>query len=393
MSLQQPTITDIKDLIIQGVESSFNQTLKLLPKSFIRVLAVVLAGIYIQLFKYGGFIFLQIFVSTASFRETTIFGNTLTPLIEWGRLLGVGDPTPAVQTELTIEVDVELLGEDLTVGTQFISTINGVIYITTETINLDTNPKQISVLASTPGSIGNLSPGDILQTVNPIAQIARDAEIISVDIAGIDSESEENYRLRVIQRKQVPPQGGALADYRAWANEVAGVVNSYPYTGDAGEVLVYVEGDKAIYPPDGIPDSTKLLEVAASIDQATRRPVTAIIDPDGDSTYDNILPITRRAFDVTVNGLSVQNPSSVQDQIETELILYLFDREPFIEGLSVAPRKDIVSLNTIIGIISNVVTANNGTFTSVSVATGGAPVADFVLGPGETAKLGVLTFA
>lgn len=392
MALQTPTIEEIKDSIIQDIEARINQTVRLLPKAFIRVLAAVLAGIYIQLFKYGGFIFLQIFVSTASFKETTIFGKILTPLIEWGRLFGIGDPTPAVQAVLTIQLTVNSIGSALLAGTQFKSSINDVLYITDQEILLDTNPKDIQVTATVGGDIGNLEVNDIVQSVNPIGSIDKDAVVQSVDTTGIDSESEENYRRRVLQIKQDPPQGGAVSDYRIWSVEVSGVVNAFPYSGDPGQVLVFVEGDRTVFPPDGIPSASTLLAVGASIDQVNRRPVTAIIDPVGDQTYINIQAITRVTFDVEIIGLTTTNPTQVQADILTALTEYMFDREPFIDGLTNDPRKEKITRNNVSAIIDDIVTADNGTYSSVSIEISGSPVTEYILAQGEMAKLGTLSF-
>lgn len=83
MSLQTPTTKEISDNIIAQLEASLNQSIPLLPKSFLRVLSKALAGVFVLLYKYGGFMFLQVFVRTASAKETIINGNSVTPLIEW----------------------------------------------------------------------------------------------------------------------------------------------------------------------------------------------------------------------------------------------------------------------------------------------------------------------
>ena len=107
MSLVTPTTKDISDNIIAQLEASLNQTIPLLPKSFTRVLAKAMAAVFVLLYKYGGFIFLQIFVQTASNVDTEINGKTVNPLIEWGRLIGVGDPTPATSAQLLVDINVE----------------------------------------------------------------------------------------------------------------------------------------------------------------------------------------------------------------------------------------------------------------------------------------------
>ena len=90
MSLQTPTTAEISANIIAQLETTLNQTIPLLPKSFLRVLSKTLGAVFILLYKYGGFIFLQQFVATASIKETIINGVTVKPLVEWGRLIGIG---------------------------------------------------------------------------------------------------------------------------------------------------------------------------------------------------------------------------------------------------------------------------------------------------------------
>ena len=366
-----PTIQNVKNNIIQDIEARINQTVKLLPKAFIRVLAAILAAIIIQLYKYIGWLFLQIFVTAGK------------AILE--------DIAPAVQTVLEISVDVEILNSTLPAGTQFTSTVNNVIYITTQDFLLDTDPKTIQVTSATSGSIGNLDNGAILTTVNPLGEIASDATVTATIITGIDKESENAYRNRVLQKKQSEPQGGSYADYRIWSVEVSSVINAYPYSGLPGQVLNYIKADRNVF-PDGIPDSAKLLEVAASIDQADRRPVTAIIDPIGDKSYTNIRAITRTDFDVDVKDLIVSNPSVVQQDIEDALDNYFFGREPFIDGLTPEPRKNKITLTNVTRAVDDIVTAAAGTFTGVAIRENGTPVSEYILGEGETAKLGVLSF-
>ena len=95
MSLSTPTTKEISDNIIAQLEASLNQAIPLLPKSFLRVLSKVLAGVFILLYKYVGFMFLQIFVDAASASATEVNGKTVVPLTAWGRLIGVGDPVSA----------------------------------------------------------------------------------------------------------------------------------------------------------------------------------------------------------------------------------------------------------------------------------------------------------
>jgi len=169
------TIAQIEKLIIDQLESEFNYSIPLLTKAFNRTIARVLASIWMINYKFGNWMLLQLFVSTASFKPITIFGKTITPLIEWGRLIGAGDPLPSTASRLSIDITVNSPAETLPSGTQFISNINGLIYITDQSYVLVGAVDAIEVVCVQPGTIGNLTALDPISLVNPLGIIDRDA--------------------------------------------------------------------------------------------------------------------------------------------------------------------------------------------------------------------------
>jgi uncharacterized phage protein gp47/JayE len=390
MSLQTPTTKEISDNIIAQLEASLNQTIPLLPKSFLRVLSKAIAGVFVLLYKYGGFMFLQIFVQTASAVDTVVNGIVVNPLTFWGRLIGVGDPTPATSAELLVDITVENQVGSLPAGSQLVGAINGVTYITKAAVLLNAATVQATILAVSDqaggngsGEIGNLDPGAIVSFANPLANVARDTVVDSQVVTGANGESTEAYRQRIIDRFQKRPQGGALADYEIWGEEVAGIANIYPYTSDdPGQVDVYVESATET---DGIPTTAQLEAVLDSINfddagLASRRPANALA---------NTLPITRVGFDVTVSGLSVDNLATVQATIETAVTEFFLDAAPFIDGLTIPPRLDRITRSALIGLIEDIVTADNGTFTTVffNLTTISGSIELYILQQGEKAKL------
>lgn len=397
MSLQTPTTKQISDNIIAQLEASLNQTIPLLPKSFLRVLAKALAGVFVLLYKYGGFMFLQIFVRTASASETTVNGKVITPLIEWGRLIGIGDPASATNAELLIDITVENQTGFLPSNSQLVNTSNGVTYITIGSVLLNAPTVQATIRASSDqaggggaGAIGNLDPGAIVSFANPLANVARNAVVVTQTVTGADGESTDAYRERIIDRFQKRPQGGAYADYEQWGEEPAGIINVYPYTSDCpGQVDVYVEATpESSGDPDGIPTAAQLQEVLDSIEldqdgRATRRPANALA---------NTFPITRTGFDVRVTGLLVDDLAGVQSSITQAVEEYFLDREPFIEGLTILPRRDRVTRSAVGGVVDDIVSANGGIFSSVIISQGGVNVELYSLGIGEKAKAATVTF-
>ncbi len=397
MALTTPTTRDINQNIIAQLEAALNQTIPLVPRSFLRVLAKVLAAVFIILYKYAGWMSLQIFVQTASISETLVNGKAVSPLIEWGRLISVGDPVAATQTELLIDITVNNQVGSLVSGTQLVGANNGVTYITIGAVALSAPFVQATVRAVSDqaggggaGAIGNLDIGETLSFANPLANVERNTVVSASVTAGADAEDPDVYRQRVLDRFQKRPQGGAYADYESWAEEVAGIINAYPYTStNPGQVDVYCEATPASSgSPDGIPTAGQLQDVLDNINLnqaglATRRNANAL---------PNTFGITRTDFSVIVSGLVVDNTAQVESDITDAMEEYFLGRAPFILGLTIPPRKDIITSTAVGGIVDAIVSSAGGFFTGAVVKEGAATVTQRVLAIGEKSKTSSVTF-
>lgn len=397
MALVTPTTQQIASNIIGQLETAISQTIPLLPKAFSRVLSKVLAAIYVVLYKYAGFSLLQQFVSTASFEATEVNGQIIRPLVEWGRLVGAGDPLPATQAELQLAVTVLTLTGSLPGGSQLLYAASGVVYLTTAAVALGAPTITVTARASSDqdngdgsGEIGNLEPGQVLQFASPLPNVATNATVTGSAVVGAEAESEDAYRARVLRRCQRRPQGGAYADYQAWGTEVPGIRNVFPYTGAPGEVDVYVEAEAG---PDGIPDPSQLAEVLSFIEfdpseapsptgLANRRPANAAV---------NVLPIVRTGFDVEITGFNAVDPAAVLASIEVGVDEHLRAREPYIVGLSALPRLDRVTQGAVGGVVNEIAESNGATVASVTLRRSGVTISEYTLTRGELAKLGTVT--
>lgn len=385
MSLETPTTKQINDNIVAQLQAALNQSIPLLPKSFLRVLARALSGVFILLYKYVGFMHLQQYVRYASFKETTVNGVKIVPLVEWGRLIGVGDPTTATAAEMDVTLSVEGAGNStLPTGSQLVSA-GGQVYLTTAGVALDTTTVRVRVRAATSGSVGNQPVGAVLSFANPLADVARDATVAELQATGADAESGQAYRQRVIDRFQKRPQGGAYADYEQWGEETAGILNVYPYTSPyPGQVDLYVEATPASSGnADGIPTTAQLQAVLASVEKPARRPVGALV---------NAYPIERVVFDVVVSGVDVGDIASVRPQITSAITEYFAARDPYIIGLSVLPRRDRITRSALGGVVDDVVSARGGIFSGVQLLLNNEEVDIFTLGVGQKAKTSGVTF-
>jgi uncharacterized phage protein gp47/JayE len=194
----------------------------------------------------------------------------------------------------------------------------------------------------------------------------------------------------VLRRFQARPQGGAFADYDEWAR-ITGIVGVYPYKSDTpGEVDVYVLAtEESSGDPDGVPTGAQLTAVAAAIELddeglASQRPVNAAV---------NVLATTRSGFDVTFTGLDADDVDAAKAAVEEAVDEYLRTLEPFIQGLSVLPRKDRVTQGAVAGVANDAVEAVGGTIANVTLQLSGSTITAYTLGRGELAKLGTPTYA
>ena len=388
MALDIPTTAELTATMVSQIESAISQTIPLLPKSFTRVLAKARAGIDVQLYRYAGFIWLQEYVQHATMEECTINGKRVRPLVEWGNLIGLGDPDYGTQAELSCTITVTTQSGTVAGGSNLLRSETGVIYQTLAPVTLDAPTKPVTVRATSDqdgnhgiGAIGNLEAGDTISFANPLPNVVRDVVVDSVSTTGADPETVEAYRARVLSHFQAKPQGGAYADYRQWAEEVSTIVHAYPYTSDdPGQVDVYCESN---VDSDGIPTQGELDDVTDSINLdisglASRRPVNDAV---------NVYAITRTAFDVEVFGLAGVPESAVETTLDEALDEHFRTREPFILGLSVLPRKDRVTLASVSSIVESIVSAAGGTIESVELEEGGTPITARTLDDGEKAKL------
>jgi len=397
MSLTTPTTSELSDQIVAHLEASFSQTIPLLPKLFQRVLAKVLAGSLVLIYRYAGFTHLQQYVATASTEPTTVNGITIRPLVEWGRQVGVGDPNPGKRAELTVDVAVLNQTGSLSAGQKAVRADTGVVYQVVFDVALDAATVSATVRAvddvqgtAGVGTIGNLSDGETIEFANPPAQISAVATVTGTAVTGTNAETWPAYRKRIQRHEQAKPQGGAYADYREWAEEADNVINAYPYTGNPGEVDVYIEADSSV-DADGIASSTEITAAENAIEfdaegKARRRPVNALV---------NVFSITRIAFGVEVFSLTPSDPTqlaSVQASISAAVDEFLRSREPFIAGLSVLPRLDRITQGEVAGVVYEVCNAAGATVSAVGLQEGGTTFNARTLGQGEKAKLGSVSY-
>jgi uncharacterized phage protein gp47/JayE len=313
----------------------------------------------------------------------------------WGRLIGVGEPKNGTQWKGTITVIVITQAGSLVAGTQLKSDINAKLYITDESVPLDNNIILVPIICMENGMAGNLDIGDVLSFVAPLGTVQKIATVSGIINYAIDEEIETIYRARVMSRFRNPPLGGALSDYRKWGSDVDGVYNIYPYKDiqTAAGVFLYVAGIQSIF-PDRVPSLELLIQVGKTCTydpetgKASRKPMTAVIDPLGDETYINVKPVSIVAFDVKIYGVVGVSIADFAKTVKPAIQNYFLGREPYIRGLSDDNNKtNIISRNNVSSVVDQAAISVKAEFESVVMLKDNVAMTTYTLGAGELAKL------
>lgn len=391
---------EIAEAIVAEWAARLNQDIPQTPVSFKRVLAKTLAGLTVELSYLAEQAQMQHFPQTAHLDEINANGTFIRPLRALGDMVGVSPPAEATPAEFTLSLDVTDQTGTLPAGTKFISSANGVTYASTTDVPLTSSGVTVPVSAvadsgggNGAGSRGTLPAQSVLALVSPVAGVSQTAMIPlgGMITAGVDAETEDAYRERVLARFAVQPKGGAFADYREWALEVGGVIGCWPYADDTspGVVNLFVEASlDTADDADGTPTTAQIAAVLAAtgLDQnglATRRPIGATVVVAG---------ITRRAFNVEIFDLVAADETAVRAAVDAALTSYLLAREPFVAGLTLDGRRDQITQGAIAGVVASLVFDAGGTFSNVVLKNGSTEITSYTLDEGEKAKLGTSSY-
>jgi hypothetical protein len=393
MALQLTTTEDKAAQNLAALESKLNQSSPLNDIAFLRVLAGMAALNDTSLEKYAAERALQNLAITATDEDLEAIGEEF--------------KTPRKQAEATV-LTASLPGVDSTVipiSTDFTGDANGVKYFSDAEATISGGTAAVTMTADTPGTAGNLVAGqDTLTLGTQIPGAESTATVTAIDNTGTAKETDESYRPRVLAAIRSTFGGANSADYRAWATEVSGVRQAYPFGGKPfdggqdsfpGDRTVYIEAETSI-DPDGIAPQSLLDEARASMNTD---PVTGKARPPLGITDETLFvqSIIRTSLFVEVRGLDV-NPdieAAVKSAIESSLTLYFANITMFVEGLDLPQnRNDTVTDPSVSEVVQNVLRSNGASATGVGFGlTPGIFESEYSLNPGELAKLGGVSYA
>lgn len=164
-------------------------------------------------------------------------------------------------------------------------------FATQSTVTLASGAATAAVVQVGGSAAGNLPTGALLALSVAVAGVNPSAVVQSPGLSGgVDLESDDSLRARLLARLRLPPQGGAAWDYHAWATDQPGVTRAwvFPLRRGAGTVDVTFVFDGRGVGAAMLPAGGDVTAMQTALDAL--RPVTANVQAFAPTTV--AVPIT-----------------------------------------------------------------------------------------------------
>lgn len=350
MAFNRPELSTIIARIKGDIEAALNLGSPALRRSNVAVFAKAFGGAAHMLHGHLDYLSRQIIIDTAEAEYLERYA------VIWGLARKPADFARGSLDFTGID------GSVIPAGT-ILQRVDGVEYTVDDDVTVASGVASVAVTCSSSGDSGNAETGTVLTLGSPISGITSDGTVdASGLVGGIDSESDDALRDRLLTRIQNPPRGGAETDYQIWATSIEGVSRAFifPLLLGAGTVSVYIVNDEAT---DPIPGSAKVAEVQAYLDDV--KPVTAQV---------YVFAPTPVAIDPEIQ--IYPDTPAIRSAITEELRAYL-KREAEVNGTIRRSQ------------LSEAISGAAGEVDHVLVS----PAANFTVGMGEFPVLGTVTFS
>ena len=230
---------------------------------------------------------------------------------------------------------------------------DGVLYATTADATIASGTAVASIVAVVAGLRGTRLSGQTFTLQSPVSGVTASATAGAMT-GGVNIETDDSLRSRLLTRIRKPPQGGCSYDYLAWALAVPGVTRAWVYSLELGPGTVTVRFMMDGSYIDGIPLSGDVATVAAAI--APLRPVTAAV---------TVVAPVAVPLNFTITGLS-PSTAAVQSAVTQELT-DLIAREAIPGGtLLLSHIREAISIAA--GEVDNVLTSPSANVTNATGA-------------------------
>jgi uncharacterized phage protein gp47/JayE len=303
-----PTLRQVRSLTRDYVLSQLGAK-AMIPNSVLRIMSDAMAGLGNLAYLYLDWLAKQLMPDTAEKVWLDRFG------IIW---LTNADGSKGRKAATYASGVVQFFGAPTTIipiGT-VLGGANVVQYQTVSAATIDASGQGTSnAIALTAGTVGNLPDGTTMTPQPGISGV--DSAALFGDMGGgVDIETDDQLRERILLRIQNPPMGGAQADYVNWALAVPGVTRAWAACeiGPGTMTVRFLMDD--LYPDNhGLPTQADIDAVNEYID--SKRPVTV-------KDCFVMAPILY-FYDITIYNLTTDTPT-VRGNIETSIANMEFAR-------------------------------------------------------------------
>lgn len=259
MAFNRPTLAQLVDRIKKDLEGRLGADGSTLRRSMVKIFATVIAGAMHLLYGFLDWIAKQVFPDSAEEES----------LLRWGSIYGIERKQASFA-----RFELEFSGANGTIipALTLLKRSDDIEFETQGSDTVAAGVATVTAICKTAGEIGNTEEEVTLNLVSPIAGLNPQATVGEIVETAVDQEDVEEYRTRVLNHLQEPPQGGTENDYVQWAKEVAGVTRAwcYPLNQGANTVgVAFVMDGKTPSIIPGVPDVELVQE---HIDE--KRPVT-----------------------------------------------------------------------------------------------------------------------
>lgn len=393
-NFENKTIKDIFNTLnakYTALRAKHQDTTPLLEKATVKSIFYAFSASLGSIWQQSVWIYKQCFPQTCG----------LPALKFWGNLIGV-DYKDGVSANLSIQLD-EVSAPSLSSGTVYKDLESGLIFKTVSQVAAENGQIITSVQCTTPGTVGNIPVGTVLNIANPLDGIPSTATVKEVTITGTEDEEVEDYRKRVLFKFRNKSQCGSILDYFVWATEVSGIVDAFVYVLNSGIVKIFIvaagsgkdRSPSGTLNPNPFPlwvdgqftefeGSGQMLSVAYAIEGSEpgvhdRRPAKAYIE---------LSAPNYTGFQVELTGFS--GSDSYYDDIKDAIVEYLDDKKPHIIALNYSASNAKINKQQLSAAITGVI--DNETFQNIVLRNeNNESVDEATLGIGALAYLDKLT--
>ena len=261
MTLSRPTLPELRDRVSSDVASRLGLS-ALLPRSVLAAISSAIAAVVHGLHGHLAWLAAQLFPQTAEAEG----------LLRWAELRGVSRMAATYALG-----NATLTGQPTTTlaaGTLFLR-VDGIGYETTALATIGgSGTVDVQIRATAAGEIGNSVVGTSLRAATSLPGFSSTAIVAAGGlVGGLDAESDEALRERVLEIWRTPASGGTEADWIRWTRLYPGVTRAWCVPRVLGPTTVGVLFvlDDASYGP--IPNAGDVALVRAHLEQF--RPLNA----------------------------------------------------------------------------------------------------------------------